>query len=204
MNAQEPIAERVIYALDKHGRGFDIGLQVGSPYMVETPLAVWRCPVAMIGLHGRFPDMYGDDSWQALVLAVDLIEKLLTSFVDDDGGKLYYEKGGPEIDAAEAFGIPYREPQPDPPLTPEQVEQVALLTNEQLEAIDAAILKECSHQFRKVARVAGFALGKMQGSIQNVPDLYYAERVRKLVAEGRLESQGNLNMMGYSEVRLPE
>ena len=39
--------------------------------------------------------------------------------------------------------------------------------------------------------------------IPDVPDIYYAQRVRRLVAVGELESQGNLEYMGYSEVRLP-
>ena len=37
----------------------------------------------------------------------------------------------------------------------------------------------------------------------NVPDVYYAQRVRRLVAVGELESQGNLEYMRYIEVRLP-
>ena len=37
----------------------------------------------------------------------------------------------------------------------------------------------------------------------NIPDIYYAQRVRRLVAVGELESQGNLEYMRYSEVRLP-
>ena len=41
-------------------------------------------------------------------------------------------------------------------------------------------------------------------SIQSVPDLFYAERLRKLVQDGKLESQGNLHYMRFSEVRLPE
>jgi len=41
------------------------------------------------------------------------------------------------------------------------------------------------------------------GLVPKVPDIFYAERVRNLVAEGKLESQGNLLYMGFSEVRLP-
>ena len=37
----------------------------------------------------------------------------------------------------------------------------------------------------------------------DVPDIYYAQRVRHLVEVGKLESQGDLHYMRYSEVRLP-
>ena len=36
-----------------------------------------------------------------------------------------------------------------------------------------------------------------------IPDVFYAQRVRKLVEDGHLEAQGNLAYMRYSEVRLP-
>ena len=39
---------------------------------------------------------------------------------------------------------------------------------------------------------------------KGIPDLYFAQRGRKLVEAGRLESQGNLSYMGLSEVRLPK
>jgi len=38
--------------------------------------------------------------------------------------------------------------------------------------------------------------------VPGIPDIYYANRVRALVEAGRLESQGNLDYMRFSEVRL--
>ena len=39
--------------------------------------------------------------------------------------------------------------------------------------------------------------------IPRLPDLYYAQRVRALVEEGALVAEGNLDYMGYGEVRRP-
>ena len=36
-----------------------------------------------------------------------------------------------------------------------------------------------------------------------LPDLFYAGRIKALVAQGRLVAYGNLAHMRYSEVRLP-
>ena len=46
--------------------------------------------------------------------------------------------------------------------------------------------------------------GPAPKSVLGIPDLFYAERLRKLVQDGRLESQGNLAYMRLSEVRLPQ
>jgi hypothetical protein len=204
MTERELIAERIIWAVDKNGQGFDIGLQIGKPYQTDSPKGPWRCPVAMIGLHGPFPDIYGEDSWQALVLAIDLTKTLLQSFVEDDGGKLFYEKGGQEGTVDEIFGIPYKNPEPDGQLTEEQQARVDQLTAEELQIIDDALLAEASTQFRKVARVVGFAMDVNKDSFKGIPDIFYASRVRKLVEEGRLVSQGNLEYMRFSEVKLPD
>jgi len=68
---------------------------------------------------------------------------------------------------------------------------------------DALIADACS-QFRKVARIVGTAMMATEDSIKHIPDLFYASRVRKLVEEGRLVSEGNLEYMRFSEVKLPE
>ena len=36
-----------------------------------------------------------------------------------------------------------------------------------------------------------------------LPDIYYAQRVLSLVDAGRLEAQGDLKYLRFSEVRLP-
>jgi hypothetical protein len=208
MDEPEWIAERIIWAVDQNGQGFDIGLRIGRPYQTDSPHGDWACPVAMIGLHRRFPDIYGVDSWQALVLAVDLTKKLLETFVEIDGGKLYHEKDGLEGTVDEIFGIPYKTPEEDPvadgPLSPKQQDRVAQLRDDELMAIDAAILRNCSTQFRKIARVVGYAIIELNATIPNVSDIFYADRVRHLIEDGELESQGRIDAMRFGEVKLAE
>jgi len=92
---------------------------------------------------------------------------------------------------------------PDPPLTPEQAMRVSRLKQEDLWEIDRVLLAQSAPAWRKVARIVGMTIGELSERFPNIPDVYYAQRVRRLVAVGELESQGNLEYMGYSEVRLP-
>ncbi|HMQ04244.1 MAG TPA: DUF3658 domain-containing protein [Pyrinomonadaceae bacterium] len=194
------VAETVLYSVDKDGRQFDIGVMIGQPY--EHELGDWACPVALVGLHGRFPDIHGIDSFQSLTLALRLIGNLLTVFVED-GGKLYREKGGDEMSVGELFGDVTETPEPEWPPTEEQQSRINKLTADDLQKIDEAILAHASSQWRKVARIVGSAIDSNSGIVPSIPDIFYAERVRKLVAAGKLESQGNLAFMRFSEVRLP-
>ena len=93
--------------------------------------------------------------------------------------------------------------QPDPPLDLEQSLRVSKLSQAELQTIDRELLAQASGSWRKVARIVGMAMGKLGGEIAGVPDVYYSQRVRNLVALGKLESQGDLARMRYSEVRLP-
>jgi len=92
---------------------------------------------------------------------------------------------------------------PDPPLTPEQAIRVSRLRQEDLWEIDRVLLAQCGPAWHKVARIVGMTIGELSERFPNIPDVYYAQRVRRLVAVGELESQGNLEYMRYSEVRLP-
>ena len=95
-------------------------------------------------------------------------------------------------------------PDPDPPLTPEQQIRVSELEDYEIELIDEMLLAQADVRWRKVARIVGFAMTQENNPIRNISDIYYSHRVRHLVERGKLESQGNLDYMGYSEVRLPE
>ena len=200
MSDKKPIAEITIFAVDHESREFEIRAAVGVPY--ETDSLDWACPIVLEGLHGLNHDIYGVDSWQSLVLAQRIVHNILSYFVAD-GGKLFWEKGGEEISVAELYGDVEETPEPDPPPTEEQQARIDELTSEHIRLIDEAILANASSQYRKVARVAGSAMQANDGLVPKVPDIFYAERVRNLVAEGKLESQGNLLYMGFSEVRLP-
>jgi pimeloyl-[acyl-carrier protein] methyl ester esterase len=96
-----------------------------------------------------------------------------------------------------------RDVKPDPPLDVEQSLRVSKLTQDDLWDIDREILAQSARSWRKVARVVGQAIDKLSARIPDVPDIYYAQRVRHLVEIGKLESQGDLHFMRNSEVRLP-
>jgi len=92
---------------------------------------------------------------------------------------------------------------PDPPLTPDQAIRVSRLRQEDLWEIDRVLLAQSAPAWRKVARIVETTIGELSVRFPNIPDVYYAQRVRRLVAVGELESQGNLEYMRYGEVRLP-
>ena len=92
---------------------------------------------------------------------------------------------------------------PDGPLTPEQSVRVSRLKQEDLWEIDRVLLAQSAPTWRKVARIVGMTIGELSERFPNVPDVYYSQRVRRLVVVGELESQGNLEYMRSSEVRLP-
>ena len=93
---------------------------------------------------------------------------------------------------------------PLPPLSKEQEAKIALLTDEELKIIDQRLLSNTSAQWRKVARVVGGTMISWQDfCIDGIPDIFFAQRVHKLVENGKLEATGNLDYIGGSEVRLP-
>ncbi len=94
-------------------------------------------------------------------------------------------------------------PKPDPPMTPEERARIAQLSDAEIRAIDEVLLSNACHQWRKFARVVATTMRDLEDRIQGVSYLFYSQRVRKLVEDGRLESQGNLAYMRFSEVRLP-
>src|SRR5215813_1500519 len=89
---------------------------------------------------------------------------------------------------------------PDDPLSPEEEAEARLLTPADLERIDRTLLSHASKEYRKVAYVIGRTMLGLREI--RVPDRFYSQRVKLLVAAGLLESVGDLNRMRYSEVRL--
>lgn len=94
--------------------------------------------------------------------------------------------------------------EPDGPLTPEQEAVVEKLSPDDLAMIDEGLLSNCCDRWRKVAMVVGTTMTTGgPHRYEKVPDVFYSQRVKALVEKGLLESQGNLDFMRYSEVRLP-
>lgn len=93
--------------------------------------------------------------------------------------------------------------QPDTALTPEQAKLVEELSDTEVQAVDDALFANTGDEWRKVARVVGTTMMELPCRVEGIPDAYYSQRIRKLVNDGLLESQGNLSYMRYSEIRRP-
>jgi hypothetical protein len=98
--------------------------------------------------------------------------------------------------------MPIQLPSPDPLPSAEVRLKVAALSEAQLQALDDALLRHVSDDWRKIARVVGTAMGESALRAHGLPDIFYAERVRHLIETGVLEAQGNVRTMGLGEVRL--
>lgn len=87
-------------------------------------------------------------------------------------------------------------------LTSEERLLVEALSAADIEAIDTALLAASTQNWRKVAFIVGSALQSLKDRLPGVPDIYFSQRVQALVGLGKLDAQGNLLYMRFSEVRL--
>ena len=94
-------------------------------------------------------------------------------------------------------------PKPDPDLTEDEKLLVEKLSLEEIQEIDNLLLSHAHSNWRKVAMIVGLTMSDLENRAIGIPDIFFAQRVRKLVDEGRLDSQGNLQYIRFSEVRLP-
>ena len=91
----------------------------------------------------------------------------------------------------------------DSSLTVEELRKIEQLSASEITEIDKTLLANAAPQWRKVARVVSASMIELKSRVVGIPDLYYSQRVATLVSDGKLESQGNLRRMRFSEVRLP-
>lgn len=91
----------------------------------------------------------------------------------------------------------------NPPLSAEEQSVVAKLTDADLLIIDAAIMTNSSNRWLKVAMVVWRAEKALSDQYPGLSYIFYAQRLIHLVDERRLESQGYLDYMRFSEVRIP-
>lgn len=90
----------------------------------------------------------------------------------------------------------------NPPLSSEEQSVVAKLSNADLQNIDSTILSHCAHHWFKVARVISMTEDDLRAAHPGLSFVFYTQGLKRLVDEGRLDSQGNLSFMRFSEVRL--
>src|SRR5258708_2748241 len=93
-------------------------------------------------------------------------------------------------------------PIPNSRLSPEQASAFAQLSKKQIANIDDAILSCAAPHWQKVARMVSLTEEKLVTKYPQFSYGFYAERIRLLAEQGRLESQGDLSFMRFSEVRL--
>ncbi|MCU7933189.1 MAG: DUF3658 domain-containing protein [Candidatus Thiodiazotropha sp. (ex Codakia rugifera)] len=92
---------------------------------------------------------------------------------------------------------------PDPELTSEQEALVRKLKKEDVVKIDKALISNASEKWRKIARIVAVTMNESLKHYPQIPDIYYAKRIRLLVKTGSLEAQGYTENMRYGEVRIP-
>lgn len=95
-------------------------------------------------------------------------------------------------------------PEATPPLSPEEELALARLSRRDVEVIDAAILSCALPHWQKVAKVVFLTVETLEARYPQLSYISYAMRIQDLVDQGLLESQGDLDYMRFSEVRLPE
>ncbi len=71
------------------GSEIKLTARVGVPYRADGDH--YRCPVELVGLDGRYPDVAGDSSMQAICLATNLLARRLTDLLEN-GERLLYVK----------------------------------------------------------------------------------------------------------------
>jgi hypothetical protein len=94
-------------------------------------------------------------------------------------------------------------PAPNPPLSAAEQSAAARLTSSDIAFIDSAVLSCALPRWQKLARIVGRTMDKLESRYPDFLESFYAQRVQILADQGRLESQGDLNYMRFSEVRLP-
>jgi Protein of unknown function/Fumarate reductase flavoprotein C-term len=93
-------------------------------------------------------------------------------------------------------------PIPKEPLSDKERATLAKLTEADWVIIDTAILASASDRWRKVAMVVGRIAKDLQEKYPDLSYSFYAERISQLVDAGRLDSQGDLSYIRFSEIRL--
>lgn len=98
----KPIASLDLLAVDASGVRTSVTLRVGIPEPAAT--GEWRCMMRLDGLHDHLLPAHGEDSLQALCLALGLAALLLRDFLAG-GGRLYCVQEGAEPSEESAWPI---------------------------------------------------------------------------------------------------
>lgn len=97
---QNPVANAVLEYDDLEGRSVVVEIAIYGPHRPDRKR--WRCTVAMKGIHERLAHVAGEDSLQALCLALDLVRTRLASLIDG-GGRLRIRQSNKPFDLDRYF-----------------------------------------------------------------------------------------------------
>lgn len=87
------------------------------------------------------------------------------------------------------------------PLDDEDRAAIAALTVSDIAEIDAAILSHVRTHWQKTAAVVVRAMYAYPDKFDDIPDVFYGQRVMSLAADGLIEASGSLRRMRFSEIR---
>lgn len=93
----DPIATDRLLWIQRDGAEVMVDVKIGRPYCDADD--VWACPVALEGLDGPHPDIFGETSLQALALALELARLRLAQLLRE-GERLFYPDGREPFDEA--------------------------------------------------------------------------------------------------------
>lgn len=86
-------------------------------------------------------------------------------------------------------------------LDDEDTKAIAALTVEDVAVIDEAILSKLSSHWQKTAFVIAISMHAYPDRYDDIPDVFYGQRILALELKGLLEARGDLRKWRFSEVR---
>jgi hypothetical protein len=95
------IAEKTLYLKNIDEEVKEVNVCIGQPYQKEE--GSWACPIQLKGLFEDLSDVYGEDSFQALMLAQNLARTLLNALVEK--GWNVYSHANKEVDVDTLFKV---------------------------------------------------------------------------------------------------
>jgi hypothetical protein len=87
------------------------------------------------------------------------------------------------------------------PLDDDDLLAIGALTDVDVAAIDQAILSMLSAHWQKTALVVSRAMYAYPDRYDDIPDVFYGQRVVELASKGLLDANGNLRRLRFSEIR---
>src|SRR5437867_1074392 len=98
---QQTTGTTEIDCIRPNGERVGVTLAIGHPF--ATPEGDWACPATLTGLHEGIVSIHGQDSLQAICLAITFIRSRLASFVAG-GGRVVIPTTGEDFPIDAYFG----------------------------------------------------------------------------------------------------